>query len=173
MSRFSGETPFTEQPHQDEDENGRERFEVHSSDPITLENFDKLDKIVLTIEEELGITSGNFYAFYKGSGDIGDTDLELSRYEGPDGLRKLDINSYLDGLLVSSIAIKNNVGTPANCGAIAGLMYTNFYDKQTRAPIHQSVMPVVNRIVERNIERIEERAKKQLFTKERHIPPTD
>lgn len=169
MSRFSGEIPFN----QDEDESGRERFEVHSGDPITLENFDKLDKIVLTIEEELGITSGDFYAFYKGSGDIGDTDLKLSRYEGPDCLRKLDINSYLDGLLVGSIAIKNNVGTPANRSAIAGLMYTNFYDKQTRAPIHQSIMPVLNRMVELHIEIIEERAKKRLFTKERHIPPTD
>lgn len=153
MERFPGEAP----PFRDED--GPERFEVHSSDPITHESFDELDKTIRSVEEELGIVDGNFCAFSRSFGGIVDSDLRITRYEGPDGLRILDIDSS-SGENTSHITIKSEVGMP-----VMGRMDNEIGSEKSGAQKYRSVITVPNHRLEPNIKRIKELAEQQRFIK--------
>ena len=90
-------------------------------DPITQVTFDHLDRLIHDLNRSLGIISqadqNDFYSCSPGN-EVEPT-LKVRRYEGPDGLVRLDL-VFINDQGSTVIGLRNDAGTPSHRQQVAG-----------------------------------------------------
>ena len=145
-----------------------------ASDPITKETFEALDETIQAIGENLGldtIDNGISCACSEGSGNPDDPCLMVSRCEIPVGKRIfINISALYGetfGLCSDICVIANETISGVIEDPVKGRMETIVDgEEKTAGTQPQSVMPVSNRILEKNNQIIKQRFEEGRFVRE-------